>query len=216
MFQHNAVLERWAFESTTTTTTTVLPDGCRDVIGRLEAGGRTTWWLTDWVDTAYMVHGKPGQTWVGYRLQPGVCLRENELKRQIALLGDAPLDTDLRNLLADHTRLDDDVISALQALAQVDRVASAARALGVSERTLLRTLQRQTGKVPSYWLQLARARRAARDLQTDTPLADLAARHGYADQAHLSRSMRQWFGYSPLQLRQAPNYLMGIALDGYC
>jgi hypothetical protein len=91
MFQHNPVLERWAFESTTTMSTTVLPDGCRDVIGRLELDGRTTWWLTDWVDTAYVMSGKPGQTWVGYRLQPGVCLREKELKRRIELMGDTPL-----------------------------------------------------------------------------------------------------------------------------
>jgi AraC-like DNA-binding protein len=216
MFQHNPVLERWEFDSAMTMSTTVLPDGCRDVIGRLEPGGRTTCWLTDWVDTAYTVHGQPGQTWVGYRLQPGVCLQEGELKRQIELMGDAPLDTDLRNLLADHACVDDDVVSALQALAQVPRVALAARALGVSERSLLRTVQRQTGKVPSYWLQLARARRAARDLRTDTPLAELAARHGYSDQAHLSRSMRQWFGYSPQQLRRLPDYLSGIKMDGYC
>jgi AraC-like DNA-binding protein len=47
-------------------------------------------------------------------------------------------------------------------------------------------------------------------------LAELAAHHGYSDQAHLTHSMRQWFGYSPQQLRQAPSYLSGIELDGYC
>ena len=96
MFQHNPVLAHWAFESITTTLTTVLPDGCRAVIGRQEPGGRTTWCLTDWVDTAYTVHGNPGQTWVGYRLQPSAVASGSQLLKRhrtgrLLLSGPAPL-----------------------------------------------------------------------------------------------------------------------------
>lgn len=212
---HDPVLERWSFVSHAANSSIVLPDGCRDVIGRLEPDGRTSWWLTDWVDTAFTVNGSSGQTWLGYRFKPGVHLREELLKKQINSLGDAPLDTDLSDLLAVHATLDESMACALQALAYGSRVSAAARSLGVSERTLHRTVLNQTGKSPSYWQQLARARRAARSLRTQTPLADLAASHGYADQSHFSRSMRQWFGHSPERLRQMPHYLGSIDFAGY-
>jgi AraC-like DNA-binding protein len=209
------LLERWSFTTQEASTTVVLPDGCRDLIGRLESDGRTTWWLTDWVDTAYTVNGVAGQAWVGYRLKPGVHLKETLLKSRIESLGNMPLDTDMSNLLADHAAVDDNAVSALQALAIENRVSDAARSLGISERTLHRTVLLQTAKPPSYWLQLARARRAARALREPMPLAELAATYGYADQAHLSRSMRQWFGHSPEKMRQMPQYLDGLDIEGY-
>lgn len=215
MTLHDPVLERWSVVSHASGSTVVLPDGCRDVIGRLESDGRTSWWLTDWVDTAFSVNGAAGQIWLGYRFKPGVHLREELLKKQINCLRDAPLDTDLSDLLAAHAKLDEDMSCALQALACGDRVSVAARSLGVSERTLHRTVLNQTGKPPSYWQQLARARRAARSLRTQLPLAELAASHGYADQSHFSRSMRQWFGHSPERLRQIPHYLDSIDFAGY-
>lgn len=215
MTDPDPLLERWSFAATEPSTTVVLPDGCRDLIGRLDSDGRTSWWLTDWVDTAYTVNGVAGQAWVGYRLKPGVHLKEQQLQNQIKRLGDMPLDTDRRNLLAEHASINDNSASALQALATESRVSAAARSLGISERTLHRTVLQQTAKPPSYWLQLARARRAARALRTPMPLADLAATYGYADQAHLSRSMRQWFGQSPEKMRQMPHYLDGLDFSGY-
>jgi AraC-like DNA-binding protein len=215
MTDPDPLLERWSFATTEPNTTVVLPDGCRDLIGRLESDGRTTWWLTDWVDAAYIVNGVAGQAWVGYRLRPGVYLKEKLLKSQIESLGDTPLDTDMRNLLADHAAVDDNSASALQALAVETRVSVAARSLGVSERTLHRTVLQTTAKPPSYWLQLARVRRAARALRTTMPLVELATTYGYADQAHLSRSMRQWFGHSPEKMRQMPQYLDGLDFSGY-
>jgi AraC-like DNA-binding protein len=215
MTDHDPLLERWSFSTHEASTTVVLPDGCRDLIGRLESDGRTSWWLTDWVDTAYTVNGVAGQVWVGYRLKPGVHLKEKLLKSQIERFGCLPLDTDMRNLLADHAAVDDNSASALQALATENRVSAAARSLGVSERTLHRTVLQKTAKPPSYWLQLARARRAARALRIPMPLAELAAVYGYADQAHLSRSMRQWFGHSPEKMRQMPQYLDGLDFSGY-
>jgi AraC-like DNA-binding protein len=215
MVDLDPVLERWSVVATEASSTVVLPDGCRDLIGRIDPDGRVKWWLTDWVDSAYIVNGAAGQAWVGYRLRPGVHLNEELLKRRIERLGKMPLDADLHSLLADHAMVHDNAVSALQALACENRVSAAARSLGVSERTLHRNVLSTTGKPPSYWQQLARARRAARALRTPMQLADLAATYGYADQAHLSRSMRQWFGHSPEKMRHMPHYLDSLDLSGY-
>ncbi|GKS76765.1 hypothetical protein AVME950_17735 [Acidovorax sp. SUPP950] len=69
--------------------------------------------------------------------------------------------------LADFTRCDTRVQEALAALAQSPTVGAAARALGVSERTLERLMRTATGEPPRYWRALARVRRAAQALAGD-------------------------------------------------
>jgi AraC-like DNA-binding protein len=42
---------------------------------------------------------------------------------------------------------------------------------------------------------------------TDDPIADVAFTVGYADQAHMTREMRRWFGVTPAAMRRgAPSY----------
>jgi AraC-like DNA-binding protein len=76
---------------------------------------------------------------------------------------------------------------------------------GIGERQLRRRIRQQTGKPPNFWRQLYRARVAARNIVSGaSPLAIVANDSGYADQAHLSREMRRWFGLSPSLLRATP------------
>ncbi|MNT43045.1 DNA-binding transcriptional regulator AraC [compost metagenome] len=114
-----------------------------------------------------------------------------------------------------HTRIDPRAQEALRSLAHCRTVGAAAHSLGVSERTLERLTQRATGQVPRFWRALARVRRAALALGTSQPLAEIAADHGYADQAHFSRDCLRWLGHTPASLRGTPQLLATVAQAGY-
>lgn len=107
------------------------------------------------------------------------------------------------------------VTEALHCLADTDRVSAAVRQLGVTERSLERLLASATGRTPGYWLALARLRRAAQALADATPLAAVAADMGYADQAHMGREFRRWFGVSPGRLRAWPALLTVVRASGH-
>lgn len=95
-------------------------------------------------------------------------------------------------------------------------VVSAAKILGVSERTLRRTVMRATGWPPSRWIALARARRCAHALAFEEhPLAEIAANTGYADQAHMTRDMASWFQMTPRQLRDNARIKLLLSQPGY-
>ncbi|WP_243402469.1 helix-turn-helix domain-containing protein [Tamilnaduibacter salinus] len=76
------------------------------------------------------------------------------------------------------------------------------RTIPLSERSVRRKLAETTGAPPSYWRSLARVRQAGLALvQSDAPLASIAADFGFSDQPHMSREIRRWFGLTPLALR---------------
>ena len=52
----------------------------------------------------------------------------------------------------------------------------------------------RTKRTPSYWLQLARIRKAARSLTANTYLADVAENFGFSDQSHMNREFQRWLG----------------------
>lgn len=81
-------------------------------------------------------------------------------------------------------------------------VASLARALGRSERTLERRFADATGVGPKEMARVIRFRHALRVLRADPDLggARLAARCGYADQSHLIREFRALAGATPTEV----------------
>jgi AraC-like DNA-binding protein len=83
------------------------------------------------------------------------------------------------------------------------RVADAAARLGVSERTVSRLARRFIGVTPAAMIRRRRLQEAAEQLRADPriPLAEIAARHGYADQSHLSRDFRAVLGITPAGYR---------------
>lgn len=86
------------------------------------------------------------------------------------------------------------------ALAQGDDASLGAWAgrLGLSAEHLSRGFGKVFGITPQRFRWEARARAALRDLTlTAMPLAELAAAHGFADQAHLTRSLRTFSGRTP-------------------
>lgn len=209
-----AVMEAWRFVAGENLLTPVMPDGCRDLIVRTAAGGRPQWFISALADTAYEVPCVEGESFAGYRFRPGTVVQAQALLDAISARSDMDA-ADLLSIIEDHVQPDARLTEALAALAEAPGIAAACRHLGVSERRLERLLMRGTGRTPAYWRSLARARRAARALAGERPLVDIAADAGYADQAHLSREMRRWFGASPGRLRTTPALLARFSDAGY-
>jgi AraC-like DNA-binding protein len=208
------VLSVWRHRARDRSRATVLPDGCCDLIGRTDRRGHTHWFLSTLSETAYSVGFEAGERFLGLRLCPGTSVASEDLLR--AVDGCAP--SDERELLArveDCCRLDNSLTEALASLEWAASVAAVASGLGVSTRSLERLVTDHTGRSPSYWKGLARVRRAGRALCKSDPLADLAIEHGYADQAHMCRDIRRWFGLPPTALRRRPDLLATLQASGY-
>ncbi len=192
----------------------VLPDGCLDV---LHLDGR---WVVAGPDTAARWHTTPaGAAYAGLRLPggrgpallgvPAHLLRD----RTVALadvLGDRPAALD-----GDHpaealarwwgARLPDLRVDPLgpRLLALAVRgcpVAAAATATGWSQRQLRRRSLDLFGYGPRHLARVLRLGRALTAARAGLPLAQVAARTGYADQQHLAREVRALTGTTPTRL----------------
>jgi AraC-like DNA-binding protein len=111
-------------------------------------------------------------------------------------LGNASVDRD-RSLVA----------AAREAIAEGDSAADTlfalAESLGVSPYCLSRAFPRQLGVSVTRYRHRVRIGRALDRLEAgETSLSTLAADLGYADQAHLTRTMRQYLGHTPTTLRR--------------
>ncbi|MDP3653749.1 MAG: helix-turn-helix domain-containing protein [Rhodoferax sp.] len=209
-----SVLQAWRYTSTSTDSTVVLPDGCRDLILHVVPGQRPQWLLTALADTFYDVPGTVGECFWGFRLQPGAQFDDARLMRavQAGPLHDAQ---DALPLLDACVRLDPRVVDALHSLSVSTTVATAARQLGVSERTLQRLVQAATGRHPAYWKCLARVRRATAGLSHAPSLVACAADHGFSDQAHMTREFQRWWGRTPSAVLASAGLLAVATASGY-
>lgn len=84
-----------------------------------------------------------------------------------------------------------------------DRVASAALqgdVQALSNRSLERRVSRATGLTQGTIRQIRRAERAVELLSQGVPPLEVAHHTGYADQPHLTRSLRRFVGQTPSQI----------------
>ena len=81
----------------------------------------------------------------------------------------------------------------------------------LAPRTVRHRFQRATGLSPKQIQQMVRAQRAAALLQQGISILDTVYEAGYYDQPHLTRALRQWIGYTPVQLLGAGD--SGIATN---
>ncbi|MGV6819403.1 MAG: helix-turn-helix domain-containing protein [Parvularcula sp.] len=74
---------------------------------------------------------------------------------------------------------------------------------GVCERQLQRGFKRIVGCSPKHFSQVLRVNATVLSLveRQDETLASIAADHGFADQPHMVRSIRSFFGLAPSQIR---------------
>ena len=70
----------------------------------------------------------------------------------------------------------------------------------MSSRTVRHRFLRATGLTQSHIYQFERAQRAAALLQQGTSIVDTVYEAGYFDQPHLTRSLKQFMGYTPAQI----------------
>jgi hypothetical protein len=70
----------------------------------------------------------------------------------------------------------------------------------LSSRTVRHRFLRATGLTQSHIYQFERAQRAAILLQQGTSILDAVYEAGYFDQPHLTRSLKQFIGYTPAQI----------------
>ncbi|SCL72378.1 transcriptional regulator, AraC family [Micromonospora citrea] len=200
--------------------TRVLPDGCVDLLwtsrsGLLVAGPDRT---------AHLSGGGPAERWVGLRLPPGVGpavlgLPAAELRdRRVPLAqvwGDREADRlGERAEQAPAAVLTEVAVGRLRAvggpeplaarvvaaLAGGATVAAAAAEVGLDARALHRRSRHLFGYGPKTLARILRMRRALALARAGTPLAEVAARCGYADQAHLTRDVRDLAGVPPTVL----------------
>ncbi|MEJ5999618.1 AraC family transcriptional regulator [Paucibacter soli] len=97
----------------------------------------------------------------------------------------------------------DEAVQHVLADVSITRAVQLQALLGLGERALQRCFAEHVGVAPKWVIQRARLQDALLALgQPDAPpLAELALRLGFCDQAHFSRSLRQTLGQSPQQLR---------------
>ncbi|MBI2240727.1 MAG: helix-turn-helix domain-containing protein [Magnetospirillum gryphiswaldense] len=203
------VLEAWSHVAGQHGYSRVVPDGCRDLIRISTPGIRPFFIISELASGCEWVTHAAGTVYHGFRLRPGAIIDEQSL----LALGRVTPEADpsrILDWLNSHSRMEVMVEDALAHLAQ-DRMPADASA----QRRLERVLKKATGRPPMFWRGLARVRRAARLLTGDNDLAALAADAGYADQAHLTREMRRWFGVTPKALRDDGALLALVCQSGY-
>jgi len=207
------LLEHWKFDAAVGDITTVLPDGCRDLIIWRGKGVRPQCFVTDLATGCDQVPVSAGDHFNGFRLHPGVRIDVDGL---LASLDERLDDVSISARLHDFATPLPQVSEALACLASgVTSVSDAATILGVRLRSLQRLLKRETGQAPVFWLRLARARQAVSRLGHTAVLADLACDAGYADQAHMTREFRRWFGTTPHRIRADTGWLAQNFVAGY-
>ncbi|MFH8976595.1 helix-turn-helix domain-containing protein [Streptomyces sp. NPDC017890] len=198
----------------------VLPDGCMDLLwhdGRLLVAGPDT--------RAHLTEGAPGP-WAGVRFLPGTApvllgVPAHELRDRRVDLTDLWPAARVRSLTARvnaapdpasglesaalsraaGTEPPDPLLRRIVAALDAGRpVAAVADELGVSARQLHRRSLDAFGYGPKTLARVLRLQRALALARAGTPLAETAARAGYADQAHLARDVRGLTGMAPGEL----------------
>jgi AraC-like DNA-binding protein len=210
----------WTSTPTGTGPGRVLPDGCMDLLwhdGRLLVAGPDT--------RAHLTDGTPGR-WAGLRFYPGTApallgVPAHELRDRRVDLADLWPAAETRRLTArvnaarDPARgleeaarsraagsePPDPLLRRIVAALDAGRsVAATADELGVGARRLHRRSLAAFGYGPKTLARVLRLQRALALARDGTPLAETAARAGYADQAHLARDVRELAGVPPVEL----------------
>lgn len=192
------ILENWTSNPTEHRESFVIPDGCQDIIFVQKPDERPFVYLSPLYTETIKVELETNTFMMGFRLQPGCKVMGMD---SAGLLSSIHSVGALTDKIEDTTCTDSRVAEALACIRHNGQtIGYCAKQLGVSTRTLQRLLSTQTTATPSYWLRLARARQCATELVNNGLHNDIAYQYHYADQAHMCREIKHWFGVTPSQL----------------
>lgn len=205
----------WTSSTQARQTSMIIPDGCRDLIMVESQGNKAHCVISPLFDQSQNFYSNNHVNFVGFRLKPGTKINEQQLINTVEQ-GNISLD-DIPNLIEDFTTREYSIAEALECLANDDvkSVKNASFSLGVNIRTLQRFVFAYTARNPSYWFQLARARKAAKALSTSMSLIDIAHMHDFSDQAHMSREFKRWFNLSPSEMIKRPDVMSQLNNSAY-
>ena len=208
----------------------ILPDGCLDLVWdgrRLFVAGPDTSarWHDSAAGTGYVALRFAAGTGAGY-----LGIRADELRDRLAHLDELWAAAEARELtertaerpatalaswLAARSRAvtPEPLGARVLAMASVGTPVSAmADRLDLGPRRLHRRCQPLFGYGPRHLARVMRMNRALEAARTGAPMAVVAADHGYADQAHLSREVRSLAGATPSQLVR--EWAVGVTQPG--
>ncbi len=210
----NNLLAVWHSECDTGFTTTVFPDGCRDLIMKVVGNDRPQWFVSSLFDTSESVPVESHSSLTGFRLKPGVEIKEEALLQYIKSRSLNPDEVpDILDEFVHHNSSIDEALSCLAS--DVSSIKQASVRLGVSSRTLQRFILHKTGRTPGYWFQLARVRKAAKSLSGLSSLVETAEIFGFSDQPHMNREFQRWLKATPLQILKTPEFIKQLNDKGY-
>ena len=166
----------------TMTTALLVPPGARRIVAvRMRAGAATSV-LGQPVDALTDRHVVLDAWWPDWPALHDALSAATDSREQIAILA-----ARLGRALVDAPPIDREVEHAATRLTSADppSIAALAQELGRSRQHLARRLTAAVGVGPKLFARVARLSRLVRSLRGSPDWAELAATHGYADQAHL-------------------------------
>lgn len=190
------------------------PDGCWDLVV-LKQGGKTNMLLTGQTTQAVSLPFTPGDEIMTISFKASVFLS--------SIPAMAMLDRGILLSTNHHTfQLGSDVFEIptfhnaegfIQSLVKKEQIgqdelveeAIMDRLPAYSLRSIQRRFLRATGMTQNYFRQIQRARQAAALLQNGIPATNVAFEAGYADQPHMSRSLKRILGRTPTEIATLKN-----------
>lgn len=185
-------------------------DGSWDMIFTTTAEGEVIVRLSGPSLTPTPVHYKKGNTNCGMRFKKGVFLTHVPVSEVVDTTETLPMVSEDTFLLGGHLlqvptyESMDEFIAQLEALHllsedPVVRAVLEGKRYGATQRSVQRRFGRSVGMTPAYIAQIERAWRAVELLQQGKAITEVTHELGYADQAHLNRSLKRITGFTPRQ-----------------
>ena len=222
------VTDVWSAHSHSDGSLLILPDGCRDLIIKTHQANNQAepalWFVSPLFEHTQAVQTQANTHSLGFRLKPGMQIEQEKLVKYMPLFKldneainhDKKAISQLEDILNEVSSIKPCVEEALTSLASdLTNITQVAKQLGMSTRSLQRMLIKETDKSPSYWFQLARARKAAKHLGQTNSMVDTADLYGYSDQSHMCREFQRWFKLSPTQLLNDAMLMAQLDSTGY-
>lgn len=200
----------WQTRDLTDGTYLAAADGSWDIIFTTLTNGDVTVRLSGPSTTTTPVHYKKGNRNFGMRLKQGVFFTHIPTSEAIDTTETLPMVSSDTFLLGGHVlkvptyETLDEFVGKLETLGLISEDAIVRAVLkgvkfGASKRSVQRRFGGAIGMTPAYISQIERAWRAVELLQQGTPIPKVAHELGYADQAHLNRSIKRVTGFTPRQ-----------------